>query len=274
VSFEPLNDEPAATSPARRLRIGMYHRYYGGNMDEGWTRLVLERFGFPYDSLMDDRIKDGDLIDDYDVIILPDDNPMVMKGPGSGGQLGGYMARAVEGTMPEYRSGFGNEGVAALEQFVNDGGTLMTFGQAGDLAIQEFGLPVRNVTAGLSSTEFWCPGSTLKALVDTDNPLVYGMPHNALVLFLGGSQAYATTYTDHAERIHRIITYPEAGEGTDQEDILQSGWLIGEDVLSEKAAMVAIDHGDGQVVLIGFSPQHRGQTWGTFKAVFGGLVGR
>ena len=73
--------------------------------------------------------------------------------------------------------------------------------------------------------------------------------------------------------VTRVITFPEAGEGSDQEDILQSGWLLGEETISEKAAMVAVEHGDGRVVLIGFRPQHRGQTWGTFKVVFNGVVG-
>ncbi len=274
VSFEALDVEPASTSPVERQRIGLYHRYYGGNMDEGWTRLVLERFAFPYQGLDDARIRKGSLIKDFDVIVLPSDNPVMMKGPGSApGQLAGRYARYLENTPPEYRSGFGDEGVKALEQFVRDGGTLMTFGQAGDLAIDGFNLPVRVVNDGLSSKEFWCPGSMLRVDVDTTDPLVYGMPARALVLFTGDSRAYETVPGAHSERVHRVITFPEAGEGTDQENILQSGWLIGEDVLSEKAAMVSVEHGKGRVVLIGFRPQHRGQTWGTFGVVFGGLVG-
>jgi len=269
VDFVALDAEPA-TTPVRRLRIGMYHRFYGGNIDEGWTRLVLERFAFPYDRLMDDRIRKDDLRKDYDVIILPADNPAIMKGPGSGGQLGGYYQRYLESTPPKYRSGFGAEGVKALEAFVNNGGTLVTFGEAGALPIQEFDLPVRNVVDGLSATEFWCPGSTLEVNVDNTDPLAFGMPSHAYALFLDGSQAYETSRTDHAERIHRIITFPKAG--ADQASILRSGWLLGADALSEKAAMLAVQHGDGQVVLIGFRPQHRGQTWGTFKVVFDALV--
>ena len=271
VSFEPLDADPASTVPVERKRIGMYHRYYGGNMDEGWTRLVLERFGFPYDSLMDDRIRDGNLIRDYDVIVLPEDNPLIMKGADPS-QLGGYYARYFEGTPPEYRSGFGQEGVDALEAFVEAGGTLITFGESGTLAIDAFDLPVRNVVDGLSSTEYWSPGSMLNVDVDTGHPLGWGMPSRAWALFWGG-QVYEVLPTRNNERVTRVITFPEAGEGSDQEDILRSGWLLGEEVLSEKAALVAVEHGDGQVILIGFRPQHRGQTWGTFKVVFNGLVG-
>ena len=45
----------------KRRRIGMYQRYWGGNIDEGWTRFVLEQFCFPYKTLMDEEIKKGGL---------------------------------------------------------------------------------------------------------------------------------------------------------------------------------------------------------------------
>jgi hypothetical protein len=66
--------------------------------------------------------------------------------------------------------------------------------------------------------------------------------------------------------VERIVTYVDR-------DILQSGWLLGEDVIAKKAAMVSVDHGRGRVVLIGFRAQHRSQTHGTFKLLFNTLVG-
>jgi hypothetical protein len=55
-------------------------------------------------------------------------------------------------------------------------------------------------------------------------------------------------------------------------DVLQSGWLVGEKRLAKKAAMVSASYGDGEVVLIGFRPQHRAQTHGTFKLLFNALL--
>jgi hypothetical protein len=264
VAFTALDEEVGDARPVTRQRIGMYRRYYGGNMDEGQTRLVLERFGFPYERLTDDRIRSGRLESDFDVIILPDDSPAMMRGPGGG---------MAESFPAEYRSGFGSEGVEALQAFVEAGGTLITFGQAGDLAIDEFDLPVQNVLAGRSSTEFWSPGSTLRVNVDTDHPLGYGMPTRALALHLAGSQAYEVVRHDRNERVERVLTFPATDGRADRNAILESGWLIGEEVLSEKAAMVSVEHGSGRVVLIGFRPQHRAQTWGTYKLVFNGLLG-
>jgi hypothetical protein len=271
VDFEPLDSDPSQTSrPLTRLRVGMYQRYYGGNMDEGWTRWLLEDFGFPYTSLMDADIKAADLARRFDVVILPADAVTRMTGEpppsgGRGGGAGGFGGGGPESYPPEYRSGFGREGVDALSSFVRNGGTLVTFAEAGDLAIERLQLPLRNVVAGVPSNEFWSPGSTLRVNVDTAHPLAWGMPREALATFLAGSQAYEVVATDRNERVERIVTFVDR-------DILQSGWLLGEDVIAKKAAMVSVQHGRGKVVLIGFRVQHRAQTHGTFKLVFNTLV--
>ena len=154
----------------------------------------------------------------------------------------------------------------ALEAFVENGGTLVTFAEAGALPIEKFGLPVRNVREGLPSTEFWSPGSTLRVNIDNTNPLAYGMPDQGLATFLGNNHVYEIVATPQNERADRIVTFVDR-------DILQSGWLLGEEVIRNKAAMVSVEHGQGQVVLIGFRTQHRAQTHGTFKLLFNALVG-
>ena len=145
------------------------------------------------------------------------------------------------------------------------GGTLVTFGEAGDLPIQRFGLPLRNVVAGLPSKEFWCPGSTLRVRFNNTMPIAYGMPAEGVVLFMAGSQVYEVTSTTTSQDVERIATYVDR-------DILQSGWLLGEQVIAKKAAAVSVKHGAGKVVLFGFRPQHRDQMHGTFKLVFNALL--
>jgi len=242
--------------PLERLRVGMYQRYMGGNMDEGWTRWLLEDFEFPYTSVFDADLTADNLTSNYDVIILPDDNLDAMTGEAYGDR---------SDVPPQYRSGFGEAGVDALEAFVESGGTLVTFARAGDLPIEEFELPVRDVTDDVPTRDFYSPGSTLKITVDNTNPLAFGMPEQALATFLASNQVYEVTGRGNAERVQRIASYVDR-------DLLQSGWLLGEDVIASRAAVVSVDHGEGQVVLIGFRAQHRAQAHGTFKLVFNALV--
>ena len=256
VSFAALDsDASGASHPLSQQRIGMYQRYYGGNMDEGWTRWLLEDFGFEYTSLFDDEILAGDLHERWDVIVLPADSKEMMLGRPDPGQ-----------TPPDYQSGFGAEGVEALEAFVENGGTLVTFAQAGQLVVDEFDVPVRDAVAGTWGNEFWAPGSTLKVKVDTSSPFAYGMPEDALAAYLAGGQVYETVPGARSADVRRVLTYLDR-------DILQSGWLLGEDAIAGKAAMVSVDHGDGTIVMIGFRAQHRAQTHGTYKLFFNALVG-
>lgn len=265
VDFTALEGEvKQGKHEVKRLRLGMYQRYGGGNMDEGWTRWLLEQFGFPYTTLMDAEIKKGGLNGKYDVIILPDDATAMITGERAG-VSGGERSRPVDSTPPEYRSGIGNEGVEALKAFVEKGGTLVTLGQACGFAIEKLGLSVRNMVANISSKEFWCPGSTLRVKFDNANPFAYGMPAEGLVVYLSGNPAFEIIPTGYNERYETIVLYADR-------DLLHSGWLIGEENLTKKAGMIAAKYGEGKAVLIGFRTQHRAQTHGTFKLLFNALI--
>jgi hypothetical protein len=253
----------------RQPRVGMLQRYGGGNMDEGWTRLMFEQFSVPHRSLMDAEIKAGNLEAKFDTIVLPADSIAAMTGErppaGAAAGGGGGFPGGPDNTPEEFKSGFGAEGVKALQAFVEKGGTLLAFGNAGDLPIQRFSLPVRNVVAGLGPKEFWSPGSTLRVTYENANPLVYGMPAEGLALFMAGGQVYEITGNDRSHDVEILSTYAAR-------DLLQSGWLLGEQVIARKAAAVSVKLGQGKVVLIGFRPQHRDQTHGTFKLVFNALL--
>jgi hypothetical protein len=213
---------------------------------------------------MDAEITASDLAEDYDVIILPADRVSAMTGEGGETESGPYVT-GPETYPPAYRSGFGQAGVDALRTFVENGGTLLTFAEAGDLPIEEFGLPLTNEVANKPGKEFWCPGSTLRMKFDYTNPLAYGMPEEGLGTFLARNQAYGVESTPHSHKIQMVAEFPGR-------DLLQSGWLIGENLIAEKAAMVSAEYGEGRVVLIGFRAQFRAQTHGTFKLVFNTLV--
>jgi hypothetical protein len=261
VEFAPIETPPKeGIHEVKRLRIGVYQRYWGGNMDEGWTRLLLEQFAFPYTTLMDAEIKKGGLNAKYDVIILPNDRAGVITGErleSYGGPMPDY--------PPEYRSGIGKDGTESLKAFVEKGGTLVALGEASNFAIEKLGLSVRDVLDRTNTKEFFCPGSTLKVSFDNTKPLAYGMPEEGLVLFWS-SPAFEIIPSQHNERYETIVRYADR-------DILQSGWLIGEKHLANKSAMISAELGKGKVILIGFRTQNRSQTHGTFKLLFNALLG-
>jgi len=259
VDFWPLQSLPAeGTHRVRRLRVGLYQRYYTGNMDEGWTRLLLEKFGLPYITVKDADIKSGQLARKIDLLILPSDSTAMIMGEGQ------ETARRWTNFPPEYRSGLGQDGLEKLKEFVSRGGVLVCLGAAANFAVDKLGLRLRNVVADVDSKEFFCPGSTLKASFDNLNPLAYGMPEKGLVLFFG-SPAYEILPGNDSEKYRAVVRYAER-------ELLQSGWLVGEQYLSRKAAMVEVAFGQGQVILIGLRAQHRAQTHGTFKLLFNTFI--
>jgi len=281
VDFKPLD---AAVSVGahdmKRQRVAMYQHYGGGNIDEGWTRLVLEQFNFPYKSIFDPEIKAGNLIDKYDVLIIPSDSTQTITGEappggaaaGRGGRGGGGEGGEGRGgggggrggnTPPEYRTGLATEGVNAIRDFVQKGGTLVTLNGATAFPVDRLGIGVRNVLTGKSTKEFWCPGSTLKVSFDNTNPLAYGMPSKGLALYLD-SPAFEIT-APSAENYEIAVRYEDR-------DLLESGWLVGEENLTRRAAVVSAKLGQGRVVLIGFPAQHRAQTHATYKLLFNSLV--
>jgi hypothetical protein len=253
--------------PVKMLRIGMYQRYWGGNTDEGWTRWLLERYRFRYKTLKDATVKRGRLSRKYDVIILPSDHKSLILGEG----IEEHLQKRYRGmfTMPklpeEYESGIGKEGVEKLKEFVEDGGVLITLGEASNFAIEELKLPVQNVLADAKPKEFLCPGSTLHVKVNTDNPLTHGVAEDLLIIFRN-HPAFEVKPGPRNEEMDVVLSYPD-------ERIMESGWLIGEERLSRKAALIEARKGEGRVVLFGFSPQFRAQSDATFKLFFNNLLG-
>jgi hypothetical protein len=233
-------------------RIGMYDPWAGGNMDEGWTRWVLEQYGFQSTRLHNAEVRAGNLRQKFDAIILPDQGVRAM--------LDGNNANT---TRPEYRGGIGEVGVTALQTFVNDGGTLITLGAASDLAIERFPVPVRNLKSGLSRDQHFAPGTILRIEVDTQHPVGYGMPSETYG-FYNNSPFFSLVEGFASQRSTVVARYPNTG-------VVGSGWLRGEDLMAGRAAVVSIDMNPGRVVLFGLRPQHRAQTHATFPLLFNAL---
>ncbi|MGD2116576.1 MAG: M14 family metallopeptidase, partial [Acidobacteriota bacterium] len=267
VSFHALARPPEGSAwRLKPLRLGMYRRYLGGNMDEGWTRLLFDRWGFPYERIEADDVRAGALAD-LDVFLVPADDLEALRGEGNvpeppEGEPEAYPEIFLP---PEATEGLDEEAIGALKGWVRGGGTLVLLDEASALAWEELGVPVANAVEGLPPEEYLCPGSTLRARFDTGHPLAYGMPGEALILNRW-SPAFEIERSALNERISTPIVYPEdAGPG---ESLLRSGWLLGAEHLEGKAAALDVEYGDGRILMIGFRSQHRAQTHGTFKVFF------
>ncbi len=260
-------DVPTGTELRRLLpgRIGIYQPWIT-SADEGWTRYVLDSLHFSYAVLhnQDFRKTNADLRARFDMIILPDmGTDRIVEGRSRPRQRDSE-DEPVLGTPErpaEYQGGIGKEGVTALRTFVENGGTLLTFSGASDFAIEKLRVPAVNVLKGVTSKEFFAPGSMFEVNLDVTNPLAYGMTEKAVVYFASDPAFMLLPYV----RESRVIaSYGETNP-------LRSGLLIGEDRLTERTAMVEIPVGKGRIVMYGFRVQHRAQMQGTFKLFLNAL---
>jgi hypothetical protein len=253
---------PQGARSLARPRVAIY-KPWAASMDEGWTRWLLEQYGFEPRNLDNAAIRAGDLARSFDAIILPDVAKEVIAT--------GRPRRAERGSPyfaelpPEYRGGLEKEGAGALKQFVEQGGTLIAFAGSTSYVIDELALPVRNAIAGARAEEFSCPGSLVRVEVRSGHPVTAGVPAQTAV-FLDDAYAFQTQIPAPETGRAVLASFPEAPQ-----DILLSGWLRGPEKLSRRAAAVAFTRGQGKVVLFAFRPQHRAQTHATFPMLFNAL---
>jgi hypothetical protein len=239
-------------------RVATYNPW-GGNMDEGWTRWVLDQYGFAPKSVRPAEVKTG--LSNFDVLILPD---MSKEEIATGQRRAGEQSmRYVEEMPAEFRGGLEKDGLDALKKFVENGGTLLAFNDATEYVIENFNVPVRNSIP--RTADFSVPGSLVRVRVNTDHPVTSSMPPEAAI-YIDSPIAFETTAPGSDMQRWVLATYPDEGR-----DVLMSGWINGEERLARKAAAVAMTYGKGRIVLYGFRPQQRGQTHGTFPMLFDAL---
>ncbi|HEY7180471.1 MAG TPA: M14 family metallopeptidase, partial [Blastocatellia bacterium] len=250
VIAQALAKAPEGVISTSKPRVGLY-RAWVPVIDEGWTRWILDNYGFAPATLRNSDIQAGHLSERFDALIIPDSSSRVI--------LEGF----APGTIPgEYAGGLGEAGVEALREFTRRGGTLITFNNASLMAIESLGLPVANVLDGLKNDQFFCSGSLLNVeLRDLNHPALWGMPQDPIVMFergpafepKGGFQGVV------------LATYPK------DRNPLASGYLLHPERIQGKAAALEVFYGRGRVYLFGFRPQWRGQSHGAYKLIFNAI---
>jgi hypothetical protein len=253
----------AAGTIVKRPRVGLF-RPWSGSMDEGWTRWVMEQYGFDLVTLRPADFRTP-LAGKVDVVILTEDGRIPVEGAGGRGR-GGLPAAAGRGggraVRPEYADLVSAADLERLEQFVRGGGTLVCLGNASTFAIGQLELPVKNAITGLRPEEYFLRGSIVEVTTDPMHPVMSGMPEQAAV-FVDSSPVFETL-EGFTGRI--LARYQEVGSP------LRSGFLIGETYLHGKAAALDVQLDAGHVVLLGFRPQWRGQSFGTLRVLFNAAI--
>jgi len=236
----------AAGQAIKKPRIALFEP--PNSMDAGWTKWVLERYGFEFTSVTTPDLT-GNLRDRFDVIVVGDERRGILPAGGFGRQAA---------TAPTADD---DAKIKALDAFVRSGGTLVAMNSSAVAAIDQLKLPVRNVLNGVTRQQFFAGGSVMRVTTDPSQPVMAGMPKDADI-FVFGSPAFETTAGfDGAV----LASYPNEGSP------LRSGYLLGEKFIQGKAAALDARHGSGHVVLIGFRPQWRGQPFGTFRVLFNAM---
>jgi hypothetical protein len=240
--FSPTDKGPG-WKKLNQPRVALY-KSFTANMDEGWTRWLLENFGFAYRSVGNAELQAGNLHSQFDTIVFPDMRP-------------GEIEEGARGMPAEYMGGLGEKGLAAVKEFTASGGTVLCFNHSAEFAISQLGVKAKNVLQGVANKDFYSPGSLLNVKLDPKSPLTKGLPED-ITIWSEQSPAFTSAL-------------PSAANYTDSK-VLASGWLLGDKLIAGKSALIDAKSGEGHVVLFGMRPQYRAQSYQTFKIFFNALT--
>lgn len=241
----PLDDPPdCRTARIFVPRVALYESWVPCP-DSGWTRWVLERHGIQPSILHDADVRNGNLGERWDVLILPYQQPGRIRHGHPAGRV-----------PPEYAGGLGETGAEAVVRFVRGGGTAIALGAASTFLSQILGLG-----AVEPSRSPFVPGAVLRATVDPFHPLGLGSPADIAVFFRGGPLLRSGAGME-------VIRYG----GCEKTPLLLDGWAVGEERLSGTPALLEVPSGPGRAILFGFRPQFRGMTRGTFRFLLAAIL--
>jgi hypothetical protein len=268
VTFEPLSSQvtSGALRPLRLPRIAIWDQY-GGSIDSGWLRFVLEQFEFPYEVVYPKALDAGNLNAKYDVLILSDSAAL----PRDDSRRSAATPRDSSSIPAEYQARLGRMTIAKtlpqLRSFVEGGGTLLTVGGAANIAYL-LGLPVTNAVAdstgkALPRSRFYVPGSVLGVAVDTTSAVAWGMRPRVDVFF-DDNPAFRLVPEAGSRGIKRVAWF-------DSPTPLRSGWALGQNALNDASEVIVAPIGKGNVILYGPEIYFRSQPHGSFRFLFNGI---
>ena len=265
VDFQSVRAPTGETLELRRPRIGLWDQY-GGSMPSGWTRKIMEDFGFDFEVVYPPEIAGGNLADRFDVLVLEDGAI-----PSPDGEQGRSRPGPDPNSIPaEYRDRLGaitaDSGVPEILEFARSGGTVIAVGGSSVLGYYA-GLPMSDhlLEGGrpLTDEEYFTPGSVHSLKLEHESPLTHGLGERLDVL-ISHSPLFDLEPGFETLGVKRIGWF-------DTDRPLRSGWAWGQERMRGGTALIEADIGDGQLFL--FSPKitFRSQSHAAFPLLFNGI---
>jgi hypothetical protein len=241
----------------------------------GWIRYTLDQQKIPYAYIRDEEIKAGNLRRDYDVIVYGDVELDLKDqihgietkwGPMPYTRTPEFPSHGQPDASEDITGGIGWNGVANLQRFLEEGGLLITLGNASALALD--GGLVRNVRHAPGEASVWTPGVELTVkFTRPDHPIAYGYRQTGSAF-----RASYPVYDVRAADRRRVVLQwgmrpPREDRGEDESaggsgkseatPMLVSGGVKGEDALEGRPAILDVPAGKGRVIAFNFNPLHR-----------------
>jgi hypothetical protein len=253
-------------------RVAIYSSW-GGTQEIGWVRFTFDKFGIPFDLIYKERLKKGNLKNDYDVIVMPTQNagraavfaPPAAR-PVSYKKTEKYKFLGMYGETDDMTGGMGSEGVEAFQRFLDAGGTLVTMGNAVRFPT-ELGMGRTVDASGNTSGNFYAPRPIVNAeVLRLDHPVFYGYTERIMPIKYLGGPLLTVGEPDRANVLARYV----GGDAA-----VLSGLMRGADEIRDRPFAVDIPggfSGKGRVVMFANNPIYRWQNHGEFNMVFNTLL--
>jgi hypothetical protein len=267
----PLDAQPAVPMHDADLpRLAVFSTW-GSTQDVGWVRHAFDHFETPYDLIYKERVKQGNLRAAYDVILIPSQargakglvydlapkpKPLAYTKTAEFKYLGDY------GSSENISGGMGLEGALELRKFVEEGGLLITLGEATAFPA-EFGI-TRTIDSARPSSQFYAPGPIVQAqILQATHPVFYGYTEKTMPVRWANGPFLTVPRVD---RKQILMQFPGG------DDNVLSGLMKGANEIKNKPAIVDVPVGQGRVLLFATNPCYRWQNLGEFRMLFNAIL--
>jgi len=256
----------------------------------GWLRMVFDDEKVPYTLIMDEDIRAGGLARRFDVIVFPntdDGLKSIINGidpthsPLAYTRTEEHPNLGFPTSSEDITGGLTWQGIQHIEDFVRDGGVLVTLGGASELPLD--GGIARNVGRA-RVRNVYTPGSELQVRFRRpDHPLAYGYPEITSA-FREDRPLYRVRRADEGRIVlqwgTKIPTDDEKEKSGDVPDkaenatksLVLCGGINGAGEIMGKPAILDIPSGKGRMVAFDFDPIHRYLTLSDFRLVWNTIL--